>query len=87
MTLNNQVVEFQNYQAMQASYGAQPLQVGNIEVYNSVSDLYDFVAIKRAVLGIGQPQGSYKEAADINRDGIIDLYDFVIKIRRSQFGS
>ena len=29
------------------------------------------------VLGIGQPQGSYKEAADINRDGVIDLYDFV----------
>ena len=34
-------------------------------------------SIKRAVLGIGQPQGSYKEAADINRDGVIDLYDFV----------
>lgn len=44
---------------------------------DGVIDLYDFVAIKRAVLGIGQPQGSYKEAADINRDGVIDLYDFV----------
>lgn len=44
---------------------------------DGVIDLYDFVAIKRAVLGIGQPQGSYKEAADINRDRVIDLYDFV----------
>lgn len=43
-TLNRQTVEFQNYQSMQSSYGAQALQVGNIEVYNSVSDLYDFVA-------------------------------------------
>ena len=43
---------------------------------NLITGSEDYIP-KRAVLGIGQPQGSYKEAADINRDGVIDLYDFV----------
>jgi len=29
---------------LQVLYSAKPLQIGNIEVYNSVSNLYDFVA-------------------------------------------
>ncbi len=39
-----QTVELQNYTAIQPMYGAQDLQVGNIEAYNSVSNLYDFAA-------------------------------------------
>lgn len=54
----------------------------DVVIYGDVNgdgaiDLVDFVAIKRAVLGIGQIQGSYFEAADINHDGQIDLIDFV----------
>src|SRR3989339_206473 len=42
--MQHQALEFQNYDAIKPLYSAQSLQVGNIDVYNSVSDLYDFVA-------------------------------------------
>lgn len=42
--MQRQTLEFPNYDAVKPLYSAQSLQVGNIEVYNSVSDLYDFVA-------------------------------------------
>lgn len=38
------VLQFQNYQNLQTMYGAKDLVVREIAVYNSVSDLYDFVA-------------------------------------------
>lgn len=40
-------------------------------------DLFDFVAVKRSILGIADPLGVYWKAADCNRDGEIDLFDFV----------
>ena len=42
-----QVAEFQNYTALQANYGAQPLDIGSIQVYESAPDNYDFIAIAR----------------------------------------
>jgi len=40
-------------------------------------DLFDFVAVKRSILGIADPSGIYWRAADCNKDGVIDLFDFV----------
>ena len=44
---------------------------------DGVIDLVDFVAIKRAILNVSQPEGVHFEAADIIHDGSIDLMDFV----------
>ena len=54
----------------------------NIVIYGDVNgdgviDLVDFVAIKRAILNVSQPEGVHFEAADIIHDGSIDLMDFV----------
>ena len=38
------VALFQNYAKLQPMYGAKDLVVKDVDVYNSVSDLYDFVA-------------------------------------------
>ena len=54
----------------------QQIHGGNIydkNIYNKEITLDYSVNINP----LGMPQGSYKEAADINRDGVIDLYDFV----------
>lgn len=53
-----------------------------IVIYGDVNgdgeiDLFDFVAVKRSILGIADPLGVYWKAADCNRDGEIDLFDFV----------
>ena len=48
-------------------------------------DLFDFVAVKRSILGIADPLGVYWKAADCNRDGEIDLFDFVA-VKRSILG-
>lgn len=44
---------------------------------DGVIDLVDFVAVKRAILNVSQPEGVHFEAADIIHDGSIDLMDFV----------
>lgn len=54
----------------------------NILIYGDINgdgdiDLFDFVAVKRSILGIADPSGIYWKAADCNRDGVIDLFDFV----------
>lgn len=54
----------------------------NVVIYGDVNgdgviDLVDFVAIKRAILNVSQPEGVHFEAADIIHDGSIDLMDFV----------
>lgn len=41
-------------------------------------DLFDFVVVKRSILGISEPSGIYWKAADCNKDGEIDLFDFVV---------
>lgn len=38
------VAQFQNYSKLQTMYGAKDLIVKDVDVYNSVSDLYDFAA-------------------------------------------
>lgn len=38
------VAQFQNYKNLQTMYGAKDLVVKDVDVYNSVSDLYDFAA-------------------------------------------
>lgn len=54
----------------------------DVVIYGDVNgdgavDLIDFVAIKRAILNISQPEGVRFKAADIIHDGNIDLMDFV----------
>lgn len=41
-------------------------------------DLFDFVVVKRSILGMSEPSGIYWKAADCNKDGEIDLFDFVV---------
>ena len=38
--------------------------------------MFDFAQIKRSILGIADPSGVYWKAADCNRDGELDLFDF-----------
>ena len=54
----------------------------DVVIYGDVNgdgtiDLMDFVAIKRAILNVSQPEGVRFKAADIIHDGVIDLMDFV----------
>lgn len=41
---NRQTTEFVDYRSMQIKYKAKDLQVFDVDVFNSVSELYDFVA-------------------------------------------
>ena len=40
--------------------------------------MFDFVVVKRSILGISEPSGIYWKAADCNKDHGIYLSDFVV---------
>lgn len=51
--------------------------VGDVNFDGKV-DKYDYMLIKRAVLGTYELSEAEKVAADINQDGVVDKYDYIL---------
>lgn len=50
------------------------------------TDKYDYILVKRSVMGTFTLGSAQKSAADINRDGFVDKYDYIL-LKRSVMGT
>jgi len=51
-----------------------------LEIFGNIDKL-DYLAVLREYYGYTKYSGAYKEAADVNRDGVVDKLDYLAVLR------
>ena len=64
---------------------AETYQMGDVNM-DGVVDAYDYLELKRAVLGSFDMPEERNALADVNEDGVVDAYDY-LELKRAVLGT